>query len=195
MSGTSIKSASQIAQYYGPDFSRTNSRIQEIESQRINNLDTVCAGDKIFNEGLVDESGQPLTIAEVDDRADVDSAFRRQLTSRIANQAEAREFDIATFRMEAREISNLLERYTDAEIDGLKKFLLDTLAKEGPKFLEKLDAEDANGVREIISLVAHLAYRVAPVTIEEDFSPDAKAKYNRLTPRKLMSEFLKERLI
>ena len=147
---------SSLAKYFGPDFKSTNSILRDIYARRSGNLTEQVERDKVVDKELQGNSDRPLTLAEVDDLALANPVLRMKLDRSSANHQETASIDHQTFVDEGRRISQLLEKYSDTEIDQLRSLFLVTLAGEGPAILRKLDADDAEGIREIIAMVNHL---------------------------------------
>lgn len=188
----SVSLAASLAKYLGPDFKNTNEALRSIKERRTGNLEEQVQMDKGVTQELAGKSDRSLTHPEVDDLALANSRLRMVLDRSSANHAETDMVDHHTFVDEGKKLSQLLERLSDGDIDQLRILFLDTLAKEGPALLTRLEKDDATGIREIMSTVHHLAFGVTPYVVEHDFTPDAQAKYNRLNPMELMTAVVRK---
>ena len=182
-----VSLAASLAKYLGPDFKSANEALRNIRERRTGNLEEQVYRDEEVTQQLTGKSERPLTHSEVDDLALANPRLRMVLDRNSANHAETNMVDHHTFVDEGKRLSQLLERLSDGDIDQLRTLFLDTLAKEGPTLLTRLEKDDATGIREIMSTVHHLAFGVVPYVVEHDFTPDAQAKYKRLDPMKLMT--------
>lgn len=182
-----VSLAASLAKYLGPDFKNANEALRSIRERRTGNLEEQVQRDEEVTQKLTGNSDRPLTHTEVDDLALANSNLRMILDRSSANHAETDMVDHHTFVDEGKRFSQLLERLSNGDIDQLRTFFLDTLATEGPALLTRLEKDDATSIREIIGTVHHLAFGVTPYVVEHDFTPDARAKYERLNPAELMT--------
>lgn len=182
-----VSLAASLAKYLGSDFKSANEALRGIRERRTENLEEQVQRDEEVTQQLIGNSDRPLTHPEVDDLALANPKLRMVLDRSSANHAETDMVDHHTFVDEGKRLSQLLERLSDGDIDQLRTLFLDTLAKEGPALLTKLEKDDATAIREIMSTIHHLAFGVTPYVVEHDFTPDAQAKHNRLNPMELMT--------
>lgn len=180
-----VSLASSLVKYFGPTFTKLRARQDEIRKQRLANLDEQVIRDQAVTEQLT--RGQSLTTSAVDDLALANPSVRRILERSAANHAETDTIDRLTFVEEGKKLSEMLEGFGDAEIGQLREFFLRTLATEGPGILKRLSEPEADGVRQIIASVNHLASHVSGCENEKYLTPAAQEKLARLNPRELIN--------
>ena len=182
-----VSLATSLAKYFGPDFKGTNEALKDIRQRRMENLEEQVARDERVTQELVGHTDRPLTHTELDDLALANPRIRMKLDTSSANHAETDMVDRHTFINEEKRLSQLLERLSNGDIDQLRILFLDTLAKEGPTLLTRLENNDAAAIRDIMGTLHHLAFGVTPYVVEHDFTPDAQIKYKRLNPMELIT--------
>ena len=187
-----VSLAASLAKYLGPDCITVNTALREIIQRREGNLGEQVARDERVTEELAGNADRPLAITELDDLALANPGIRMKLATSSANHAETDTVDHHTFVDEGKRLSQLLGRLSDGDIDQLRTLFLDTLAKEGPTLLTRLEKDDAASIRDIMGTVHHLAFGVTPYVVEHDFTPDAQAKYTRLNPIELMTAIARQ---
>ena len=187
-----VSLVASLAKYFGPDFKSANEALRDIRQRRMENLEEQVVRDERVTQELVGNADRPLTHTELDDLALANPRIRMKLDTNSANHAETDMVDHHTFVDEGKRLSQLLGRLSDGDIDQLRTLFLDTLAKEGPTLLTRLEKDDAASIRDIMGTVHHLAFGVTPYVVEHDFTPDAQAKYTRLNPIELMTAIARQ---